>query len=783
MAHLDPPGKTFLTHSPCGLRIEFLAAAPPSPHQGNGVLELWVSPQHASNPSCELRNFSNRDDHTRVFDRISLPGLGEDSFQSCFYDPFHLALHFTHGQVLHLVPSAEFPGLSLWFDQPQTIDFKSDKADCRRTPEGWPPERHFGVTHPDRGLLFHFDAWLGAGPGSFVHPSVFGANRSRYARARLAAGQPIQITALLADEPACLAPPAPDAILERNTRAISGLAPPVTLSLRGHEQLGELLAGNQLVLLAMQDRMGAIRAALNRIYYMIWVRDGAIIEVFHAHSGWYTCLQRWASFLLRNPTPIKEPGYPPGRAFTMLVNPVTKWEEDGAFYAVWSAFCCATQSPFFDREAGDQALSRAISVPEAASVLREALDWLERYCFDQETGLFGRYFACETPFAGSRDYGFDHAVGLAVDATPTLWEGKEVRRSMDLYINQLGLAAWRMMAYLDPDQADSWTEKADRLEACMAGWFPAEGLPDYGSLVLADGSTRPAGPFGLDRTDYQWALSVSPFFCQEPKAPGIREQLFRKTLEAPDRCFLAAFFSITQALDPIDTPESEIVQALLMAAEPCHRPGRFLAMPGTVVEMLGVEDGDRWHDIRPQAFSIGPLLATATGLGLRRLPFGLAVRPTAFLESIHGFVWQRTVLDLRFCGSGAGARIRVNGCRIEGTWQLPSECLEEPRTEVVVEAVPTPAPLPLWQSSSVHLRSVHPCAGGTDADGPGNGYLYSLQAYGGNFIRFLAPEGTCFTMHDSSGCGLDLQVSFAAGSAWVRFPGHGAFTLKAWVAR
>jgi hypothetical protein len=65
MAIYDLPGKTILTHNRLGVRIELN-------FDREGLLELWISPKAKTSNHSRDRNWSNRDDHTRLFDRITL---------------------------------------------------------------------------------------------------------------------------------------------------------------------------------------------------------------------------------------------------------------------------------------------------------------------------------------------------------------------------------------------------------------------------------------------------------------------------------------------------------------------------------------------------------------------------------------------------------------------------------------------------------------------------------------------------------------------------------------
>ncbi len=657
MAHLDLPGITLLTHSPQGLRIELN-------FQSAGLLEIWISPRPVSSRSHHDRNFSNRDDHTRLFDRIFLPGLRAEDFLGCRYDPFHLVAEFQR-QILHLVPLADLPAVALWCEAAQRVDLKSDKADrpVALANDG------FLVEHPDRGEVFIFAAI--SSTARFFHQPVVEEGRSLYASVELPSGAPLLIGGFTRLEKgimellAARSRRSPEEILATNELAVEPLLRPGRFRLRGQPEWQRLLDNNRRVLAAMQDYCGAIRAALNRIYYLIWVRDGSMIEVFQAQAGNAAALRRWTDFLLFNPTVIKDQDFP-GKTFLMLVNPITKWEEDGVFFAIWSAFMAWTQT-------GEE----AILSPARLRLLDDAMDWLERYCYDSARGLFGRYYYCETPLPRSRDDGYDNAVGMKTAPTDCRIGGKEVRRSYDVYINQLAYAAYRMLEAMHRGKKKSrYAEKASALREALRPFYTqvASGqgsLPDYGDLLLEDGTFHRAPPYGLDKCDYIWAFSLPPFVPFPEYIDGIRDRLQVDLMEQPRNNFLAAWFSLLAALDGLNFPCGRFQAAVDYAARQCYRPGRFLAMPDSVVEMTDIPDGHSWHDVRPQAFSVGPWLAALTGRGVRRLPFGLAVRPNSLVEEIFDYEWQLARVHFTFQGSGEDLDLVVNGKIVQYSWQIP----------------------------------------------------------------------------------------------------------------
>jgi hypothetical protein len=749
MAIYDLPGKTILMHNRMGVRIELNL-------DRVGLLELWISPRAGESLDYRDRNFSCRDDHTRLMDRIELPRLGAERFIRCEYDPFHSVIYF-HEQTLHLVSAFDRPTVLMWFERPEWVDLKSDKADApvART------DSLFEVKHPDRGKEFAFCVALGTGQGRFVHQLQIDEGRSTFARAELSRRQVMAISGELTNQPVRrwardAARTTPATTLAGNEREIRQALRVGSFRLKGRAKLQRLLDINRRVLLAMQDASGAIRAALNRIYYLIWVRDGAIIECFHAHAGTREPVEKWAEFVLANPT-VVEDERPRGRTFTMLANRrITKWEEDGVFYAIWSAFTAWTQSGEDRFVTGDN-----------LALLEEAMKWLEDYCYDSSAGLMGRYHYCESPLPGSRGDGWDNAVGKPTGPARREYGGKSIRRSYDIYINLYSYASYVMLAAMKgPREGRRYLRKADRLADRMKDFF-GRGLPAYGDLLADDGTHVPAGPYGLDITDYVWALSITPFVPEPWRMPAIREKLFANARRKPAGYFLAGYFSLLSSLDTDWFDEGTLLEAIEYAAAQCYRPGDYLPMPNTVVEMLDVPDGSGSHDVRPQAFSVGPWLATIVGLGLRRLPFGLAVRGTAALSEIREYAYRDHAIDVRFSGHGSIRCIMLNRKKLVGSLQVPEGLLRPGKNNISMTMGETDEDKPLLVSSTVRLQQV---------DASDEGLQYQLDAYGRNTLVFRNVAGRRIRVVDDRGRPATLRRKTVSGRTYVEFDGAGRFS-------
>lgn len=759
MTAFDLPGKTVLMHNRMGIRIELNFDA-------EGLMELWISPSAGKSLDYRDRNFSCRDDYTRLFDRIGFPGLSAAEFVRCEYDPFHSVVHFKN-QVMHALTLFDRPVVVVWFDKVQDADFKCANMDrlLART------AKTFAVEHADRGKKFHFVAALGKGKGKgasvctekFRHQPVIEKHRSVYARAELSPGQVLAIAGELADMPVAAharaaARMSATQLAARTEKLVSAAVLPGSFELRKTpelQKLQRLLDVNRRVLAAMQDASGAIRAAISRIYYLIWVRDGSMIECFNAYAGSSEPLKKWARFMLANPTEVRDEE-PKGRTFVMLVNRnINKWEEDGIFYAIWAAFTAWTQT-------GD----RSFVTGSSRKVLDDAMDWLERYCLVKSRGLFGRFYHCETPLPGSRDDMWDSAVGKPVDSYECLAEGKSIRQSFDIYINLYAYASYVMLSAMhEGRQAQQYLRKAEALAEKMDRFFATD-RPMYGELKAADGSILPSGPYGLDRSDYLWGLCVPPFLPRPWRMPAIQKNLLGDCMAKTDHLFLSALFSVLQALDVETFSEKELLQAVQYAAAQCYPPGGCMAMPNTIVELLDVKEPQ--DEIRPQAFSTGPWLATIVGLGLRRLPFGLAVRANESLVRIRQYEYQRSRIDVEFSGKGALSSVTVNGRALEGSLQIPERLLKPGKNRVAVKMGGKAARAATLVSSSVRLSAIAKKSGR---------FVYAIEAFGANTLEFRDLAGREVTIADARGRTVPHETHEANGHTYIQFPGRGEFTV------
>jgi hypothetical protein len=740
-----PKQRMVLMHSPMGIRSCL--------NISESRLELWLSPQATKSVDYRLRNFSNRDDHTRIFDRIALPGLSDAEYVSCDYDPFHSVLHY-QGRDVHVAALVDQPGVVIWSDAELVVDLKTDKADTRFEAGA----RALSVRHPDRGLTLAFVAVAWEGEGAFEHQRSLDVGRSTYARIRLAGGQALAIGGEMEwEDPAGVlgrltARPVED-VLAANERRVSELTASSSVTFRDRPEWEAQYALNRRVLLSCQDFGGAIPAALRGLYYLIWHMDGAVTACNVAFSGWAEYLERWARFQLSNPTWTEGPIA--GWYFGQLVNGrISKQEEWGTFWAAWSAFAYWTQT-------GSEEFTGGAYMDN----LLTSLDWIERMCWRGDRGAFVKFYKGEDPYEGTYDFGWDEAVGCPQSTRAPSWDGQGVRASYEYSFNLMMYNTYLMLAAMLPDdQARPMIQRAETLEAFLRR-CRAEGFAQL--LVLADGrevpdpQARRFPPGGMFVPD----LSEQAEMLREDRTYDVG------ALEAGKEGFAHQYLSTLALQDPLWFGEENLVRFCEVYIPQCRRAGTYLQMAGSQPENVNCPDGD-YHDNRPQLFATGLLQAAWVGRGLFRLPLGLAVRANGMLSRIDRYEYRGRSLSVAFEGDGREVvEVLIDDRPVQGTLQLPEQALGA-AANVRVRLGEAPPDGPRLLASTVRLESAR-LEGGRGT--------YRLRAYGKNSLCIARQVGQVTVTRGGSVApqgAVAADVRVTDGLAFVDFAGRGEFTVS-----
>lgn len=691
-----------------GIRIEYTL--------DRNNLQLWISPQAGKSMSYVDQNWSNRDDHTPVFDRILLPNCDLTQFVRCDWDPFHSILYFKD-QTLHLAQIYDQPAVLIWFEKDGLVDIKTYGEAVERT------DNAFVMNFTDRGRDFQSAAILAPGAGYFQHQLQLDNYRSIHTRAQLQPGQLLLIVSELQQEQIAqrakkwIEPPIAE-ILARNEQLIASDLNTGRFKLKNRPEMQKLLDKSRRVALSVQAFNGFMRSTNQYIYYLLWYRDGGMNTSHLAYSGWSQPAHDHTKFALFNPNFTNE--HPDSIFFgQIMAGPITKWEEDGLFYVVWPAFSYWTQT-------GDKSLCEG----KYLATMERAMQWLEDYCYDEKQGLFGRYFSGETPLTNSRDDGWDNATGAPTFKWKSEYQGKTIVRSYDIYINLLCYSTYLMLSAMqnDPARADAHYQKAMNLEKQIKVFFDDQHtLPSYGRLLTDSGELITAEPFGMELWDYVWGLSLPPFVPTLPqKYRHLRDQIREDMTTTRSGYFLCVYFAMLTAMDPAIHNEDELMAAMDKLVEYSSRPGKYLPMPYAMPEMFNISEEDPFHDIRPLVYSIAPWLSAVTNLGLHRLPFGIAARGSKYLDQLENYAYKGALLNVSFKGQGKVTRLVLNGEPISVTLQIPDNKLKRGANTLVIEMAEKAEPINVLVASTVQLRSA---TGGSKP-------TFEVTAYGKNVLTF-----------------------------------------------
>jgi hypothetical protein len=506
----------------------------------------------------------------------------------------------------------------------------------------------------------------------------------------------------------------------------------------------------------MIDESAAYRASLKAIYSLIWIRDSGFSFAYQAAAGWPHKLSELSRLLLDNPLTVRDSSLPPGRIFGQLVNrDLGKLEEDGLYYVVWTLFTQWTQTGI-----------EPVLTQSDHELLDEALAWLEAVTWDEARGLYGGHFADETPAHGHRDCGWDHAIGKPTgDDDRIHFEGHPVSRSYDVYFNIIQHSTHIMLAALrdEPTHLAKVERVWPELEKLLR--IRHEGIPISGELELAESGKHVVSPhWGPAGSCCVWGLTM-PNFIPLDDWDDVLAATLDAIIAAPDMHFMNGICSAMAAVDPWVYPEEKLIGMHHHIAQQTMRPGKFLPMGGAMPEKFHALEGDLYHDIRPQGFAMGAWLAAWSSLGLRRLPYGLALRPTAAFDRIEAYPWKSGLLVFHFGPTGRNVALEIDGRIIPGTLQIPENNL--PKSSQDIRLVAAETACPIWLRSTVRLDEVI----------PGKRHGYWFTCYGISQITF-SEKPDSLTLRGSGGHPIDFRLTTCRGLATLHFTHFGPASLR-----
>lgn len=658
---IEEAPRNLILQNRCGNRLSLLF------HERHVELDLSYKPNAFRRKELAARIFSGRDVWTNLFASATIPDVGHGDVAQWGYDPFATELRLQHGNGAR-------NRVRVWNLPTENVFVLSARAPLTLV---FRPHRTF--SDPRDGLFIERFADRGEEITSFV---AFPSRQLSRLRDLADGSRAIQ---LCEDDLVVVGGEETPAQVERLLAGLAGLTPDrlgaqVEAELAAPLAAGRVVAAdpdlqrvldlNRRVVWSGLDAGGACFGALNRIYHLVWVRDGSMTSAHMAQSGNPAFIRTWAPFLLANPSRVMAEDGSRHDEFGQIVG--TRWskaEDDGLFYASWSAFA-------HWQATGDDALLAGPALPRLLGAIDRHLE--SRY--DAQLGLMGSDTLGEESLHGSPYYGYD-----VVNGTISRWNGhaegrRPVRWIHSLYhqantINVL-LMAGALLAErpaLDGGRRERWLRLAAGLTTRTRELL---GLPDgtLAAMILRyqDGSDERV-PFGrgCDYWETAWAVSQGPFLPW-PDLQLATAALVRRDWSSYNAHGFCPWNCLARILHEHGLLPAGGWRAMLdqQVREALQLTTKY-PMPGALTEYAGSPEG--WRGL---PFSAGSLMASACAQLLRALPQGVAVRGGSAVDAVSGWRWRLSRLEAT--ASGAGEEVAawsLDGERFARCLQVPEDRL------------------------------------------------------------------------------------------------------------
>jgi hypothetical protein len=683
--------RNIILQNRCGNRLTLLL------HPTHTDLEWVYKPNAFRRKEFRARNFSNRDNFTTLFAQFTWPDIHAGNVTEYDYDPFvtRLTMH-TPTQARNRITLVNIPDencFAIAARQPLLIVIK--------------PHERFVATD---GLLTETFVDRGETITSFMKFPSFEANRYRVLDDGRHVLQILENEILLVGGEeneyqvrrvcACLGHLDLPALVAHTEKVIAPTLAHGRLNLPNDKQLESTLELNRRFTWSGLDEGGACFGAVNRIYHLIWTRDGAMTAAAFARAGMPDLARIWTPFLLANPSEVRDEAGTLRREFLQLVG--TRWtkaEDDGVYYAVLSLFTLVHTT-------GDDALLCDGTLER----LLESLDTAIATRFDQAECLFGSDTLGEDALVDSPYFGYDVVNGQMVRSHHTAQgSGPAIRRAYSLYQNMnmynclcmaCALIDTRGGGALHPARS-RYAALATQLADALAARFVNESGCYRAMQVVMDDNTRRWHDFApsSDFWEYSWAVSSGPFFPDPVVALRSVRLALRVWPTVRNYGFCPWNFLARAAKEyGLDSQayrellKDELAEANLLTTK--------YPMRGLLTEYL--HDVEGWRGL---PFSTGSLVLSVCGLLLQPLPLGLALRASTLVDAIESFHYRTARLRVTATGRGDHvASVQLNGAALLGTLQIPESRLRNGPNSIEVVRSATGVQTPRLYSSTAILR-------------------------------------------------------------------------------
>jgi hypothetical protein len=728
----------------CGNRLSIIM------HEGRTELEFVYKPNAFRRKEFRARNFSNRDNFTALFASCEMREIGVEFVQKFDYDPFVTRL-------TTLAPGKQCRNTLTFLNLPKENAF----AIAARQPLllTFRPHKAFVIAD---GLLTERFADRGEEIVSFIKFDGFEENRFRVTDDGRCVLQlvendllfvggeenPAQVTRALKTY-AGLDLPGLEARIEQDLEPVLGTAVVKTPL----PDVQRVLDVNKRVIYSGLDEGGACFGALNRIYHLIWPRDGSMTAAQMAGAGLPAFLRIWTPFLLANPSKRQRVDGKWVNEYLQIVGSRwTKSEDDGLYYAMTALYTLYQTT-------GDLACLH----PATLTPMLDALDYMIQSRWNQDLGLLVSDTRGETSLAGSPYFGYDIVTGDMI-GEPTAHfqhDGRDIWKSSSYYLNSNGYNCVRMAEVLlaaagvEPERAARYREFADQLQASIRRSFlMKDGRLGAGLLLFEDGSNV-LTPFGKnDPWEYTWSLSLGPFFPDGAAALKSARHV-REAWPKLRPYGFSPWNTLSRRLKEFGLSDGDYGAMLKDEVAEALMVTKKYPMPGALTEYLGQVES--W---RALPFSAGTFIASVTSLLMQSLPQGLAVRASGIVDEVRNFQYRIYRLDARAAGKGERvAKWTLNGKPMPATLQIPEESPRPGRNVIEVTRGKPPAGARLYGSDARLLR--------VEQSGKAVRYHFASAVPAELYFENLGKR-TGFELRDRSGKCVDFKKADVPGTTLTR---------------
>ncbi len=685
---VEPGIRNVILQNRCGNRLTAMV------FEDRTEMELVYKPNAGRRKDLYARNFSNRDIYTLAIPEILLPEITAQRVQQFHYDPFMTQMEIGDSSgaknCITLVNVADHNCFALSAPAPLLVSFR--------------PHDRFQISD---GLLWEAFEDRGENIVSFVMFPGYQESRFRV----LEDGQ--TVIQLLEDDVVLIGAEESIGYVDRIAESLAGLdlgelcmrnediiAPVLGKSrivLDDDPGLQEVLDVNTRFVWSGIDEGGACFGAMNRIYHLIWVRDGSMSAATLARAGWPDPIRLWAPLLLENPNTRKDDHGQRVREFLQLVG--TRWckaEDDGIYYAM------LTLHDYW------RSTGQADLVERKLEELLEILDHTIEDRFDENPGLFGSDTLGEDPTEASPYFGYDVVNGSMHTRRHDASGDKPIKRVYSLYQNVNMFNCLRMaqtlIAACNPEapaqQSRRYQELCERLTRKIREVFVNE-QGRYRALLFhyQDGSEEWRDfSSGCDCWEYAWAVSAGPFYLD----PALSLESAREAVRTwPSiRSYGYCPWNFLARLLKEHGLSSQAYRSLLdqQIREARTQTQKYPMAPLVTEYQNAVES---WRGL---PFGIGSLVLSVGSLLIQQLAQGIAVRAGSLVDRIDRFCYKTARINARAQGQGDSVqRVRLNGKDLAGTLQLPEAWLRAGCNELDVQRGSAPGSPRLYSSDAICL--------------------------------------------------------------------------------